>query len=88
MGGSRSARSRSTRDLRGLELVFQQGQRVANDLVEVGVAELGGRSAREIQQAVGDLSGAEALLGDLFQHRAEARVALAAALKASAHKTR
>jgi hypothetical protein len=63
-------------DLRGLELVFEQRERVADDLVQVGVAELGGRGAGEIQQAVGDLGGAEALLGDLVQHRAQARIAL------------
>ena len=75
MGGSSSARSRSTIDLRGLELVLEQRERVANDLVEVGVAELGGRGAGEVEQAVGDFGGAEALLGDLVEHRAEAGVA-------------
>ena len=55
--------------------MLEQRERVANDLVEVGFAELGGGGAREIQQAVGDLGGAEALLRDLFEHGAEARIA-------------
>ena len=75
MGGSSSARSRSTSDLRGFELVFEQRERVANDLVEVGGAELGGGGAGEVEQAVGDFGGAEALLGDLVEHRAEAGIA-------------
>ncbi len=62
-------------DLRGLELVLEQRERVANDLVQIGLAELGRRSAREIEQAVGDFSGAEALLRDLVEHRPEARIA-------------
>ena len=62
-------------DLRGLELVFEQRERVADDLVEVGLAELGGGGAGEVEQAVGDFGGAEALLGDLVEHRAEARIA-------------
>ena len=63
-------------DLCGLELVFEQGERVADDLVEVGVAKFRGRSAGEIQQAIGDFGSAEALLGDLVEHRAKARIAL------------
>ena len=58
-------------DLGSLELVLQQREGFANDLVEIGFAELGGRGAGEIEQAVGDLGGAEALLGDLFEHRAQ-----------------
>ncbi len=52
--------------------MFEQGERVANDLVEVGVAKLGGGGAGEVEQAVGDFGGAEALLGDFFEDRAEA----------------
>ena len=58
--------------LRGFELVFKQRERVANDLVEVGLAEFSRRCAREIQQAIGDLGGAEALLGDLVENRVQA----------------
>ena len=62
-------------DLRGLELVLEQGESVADDLVEVGFAEFGGGGAGEVEQAVGDFGGAEALLRDLVEHRAEAGVA-------------
>ena len=62
-------------DLRGFELVLEQRERIANDLVQIGLAELGGGGAREIQQAVGDFRGAETLLRDLFEHGAEARIA-------------
>ena len=62
-------------DLRGFELVLEQRERIANDLVEVGFAELGGGGAREIQQAIGDFGCAETLLRNLFEHRAEPRVA-------------
>ena len=62
-------------NLRRLELVLEQRKRVANHLVQIGLAELGGRGAREVQQAIGDLSGAEALLGDLVEHRAQPRIA-------------
>ena len=41
-------------NLRGLELMFEQRERVANDLIQIGFAEFGGRSAREVQQAVGN----------------------------------
>ena len=61
-------------DLRGFELVFQERERIANDLVEVGFAELGGGGAREIQQAVGDFGCAEALLRNLLEHGAQAGV--------------
>ena len=80
MAGSSSISSSSTIDLRGLELVLQQRERVANDLVEVGLAELGGGGAREIEQAVGDLGGAEALLGDLVEHRRQAGIAACSCL--------
>ena len=62
-------------DLRGLELVLEQRKGVADDLVEVGVTKLGGRGAGEVEQAIGDFGGAEALLGDLVEHGAEARIA-------------
>ena len=57
-------------DLRGLELVLEQGQCVANDCVHVDVGELGAAGAREVQQAVDDFRRAEGLLGDLFEQRA------------------
>src|ERR1019366_8541984 len=60
--------------LGSFELVLKQGKRVADDLVEVGLAELGRRGAGEIQQAIGDFRSAEALLGDLFEHWPEARI--------------
>ncbi len=63
-------------DLRGLELVIEQRECVANDLVEVCIAKLRGRSAGKVEQAIGDLGGAEALLCNLVEHRAKARVAL------------
>ncbi len=44
----------STIDLRGLELMLEQRKRIANDLVQIRFAELGGGGAREIEQAVGD----------------------------------
>src|ERR1035441_11060532 len=48
-------------DLCRLELVLKQRKSVANDLVEIGFAEFGGRSPREIQQAVGNFRRPEAL---------------------------
>jgi hypothetical protein len=51
--------------------MLDQSQSVADDLIEVGVAELGGRGAREVEQAVGDLRGAEGLLGDALEQRGE-----------------
>ena len=75
-------------NLRRLELVFEQRKRVANHLVQIGLAELRGRGAREIQQAVGDLRGAEALLRDLLEHRSQARHRRASALRASASRKR
>ncbi len=74
-GGQLVGKIEIDQDLRGLELVLEQRKRVANDLVQVGGAELGGGSAGEVEQAVGDFGGAEALLRDLVEHRAEARVA-------------
>ena len=55
-------------NLRGLELMFEQREGVANDLIQVGGAELRGGGAREVQQPVGDFRGAEALLRDLVEH--------------------
>src|ERR1035438_417671 len=37
-------------DLCGLELVFEQCERVANNLVEVGLTKLGSRRAGEVEQ--------------------------------------
>ena len=54
---------------RGLELVFQQRQRIVDDLVEIHLGELGAAGAREIQQAVDDLRRAESLLRDLLEQR-------------------
>ena len=42
-------------DLRRLELVLEQRERVVDDLVQVDVAELVAAGAREVQQAVDDL---------------------------------
>ena len=78
-------------NLRGLELMFEQRERVANDLVQVGGAKFGGRGARKVQQAVGDLGGAEALLRDLVEHRSQAisaRGRRAVAWPASARRRR
>ena len=75
-------------NLRGLELVLEQRKRVANDLVEVGGAEFGGGSAREVEQAVGDFGRAEALLRDFVEHRAQPRDRRAVAWRASARRTR
>src|ERR1700750_1735037 len=41
------------------KLVFEQRECIANDLVEVGFAELSGGGAREVQQAVRDFRCAE-----------------------------
>ena len=63
-------------DLRGLELVIEQRQRVADDLVQIGFAELRGLGAREVEQPIRNLGGAEALLRNFIQHRRQARIAL------------
>ena len=75
MGGSSSRQFEIDENLRGLELVLEQRERIANHLVQVGGPELGGRSAREVEQAVGDFGGAEALLRNLVEHRAKPRIA-------------
>src|SRR5579859_2480212 len=62
-------------DARGLHLMLDESQGVANDLVEVGVAELGGGGAGEVQEAVGDLGGAEGLLGNTLKQRRKPFVA-------------
>src|ERR1017187_2802078 len=54
-------------DARGLELVLQQRKRVVDDAIQIHVVELGARRAREVQQAVDDLGGAESLPRDLVQ---------------------
>ena len=53
-------------NLRGLELVIEQSDRVAEQLVEIDAGELRSAGAREVQQAVDDLRRAEGLLRDLF----------------------
>jgi hypothetical protein len=63
-------------DLRRLELMLQQRKRIANDLVEVGVAEFRCGGTREVQQPVGDFRGAETLLRDFLEHWAQPDVAL------------
>ena len=63
-------------DLRGLELVLQQGERVTDDLVQICLPELCGRGAGEVEQSVGNFCGAEALLRDLVHHRSQARIAM------------
>src|SRR5580700_45739 len=73
-GGKLASQIEIDQNLRGFELVLKQRKRVANDLVQVCGAELGCRSAREVKQAVGNFSGAEALLRNLVEHRTDARV--------------
>ena len=63
-------------NLRGLELVFQKRQRVANHLIQIRIAKLRCRSTREVKQAVGDFGSTEALLRNLVEHGAEARISL------------
>src|SRR5450755_4212885 len=58
-------------NLRLLQLMLEQRKSVANDLIQIGLAKLGCGRAREIQQAIGNLGCAEALLGDLLKHGAE-----------------
>ena len=58
-------------NLRGLELMFQQSERVAQQFVEIDARELRAAGAREVEQAIDDLRGAEGLLRDLFEHRGE-----------------
>ncbi len=61
-------------DLRGLELVLEEGDGVVKELVQVEAGELGSAGAREVEQAVDDLGGAEGLLRDLFEDGGEAFV--------------
>ena len=50
-----------------LQLVLQQRERLLDHAVQVDVAEGGGGGAREVQQRIDDLAGAEGLLGDLVE---------------------
>ena len=61
-------------DLRGLELVIEEGDGVAKKFVEIEAGELGAAGAGEVEQAVDDLGGAEGLLRDFFEHGGEAFV--------------
>src|ERR1019366_2546078 len=49
-------------------LVLKQRERFLNDFVELNFAELRGGGAREIQQRIHDLAGAESLARDLFEN--------------------
>src|SRR5262249_47944127 len=61
--------------LRGLELVIEQRECLANDDVQIGFAELRAAGAREVEQIVDDLGGAEGLRRDFFEQWREAFVA-------------
>ena len=63
-------------NLRSLELVLEQRQRVADDLVDVHFGEFRSAGAREIQQVVDDLRRAERLPRNLFQQPRFLRIAL------------
>src|SRR5271155_2754122 len=54
-------------DLGHLELVFEQSERVGDYFVDIHIADLAAAGAREIQQVVDDLRGAEGLPGDLLE---------------------
>ncbi len=75
-------------DLRGLELVLEQRERVMDDLVQVDARELRAAGTREVEKAVHDLGGAEGLLRDLFQQRRNGPHCRAPACPASAHSWR
>ena len=62
-------------DVCSLELVLEQVKRVANDGVDVDLSEGRAAGAGEVEQAVDDLRGAEGLLGDFVEQRADAFVA-------------
>jgi hypothetical protein len=54
-------------DLGPFQLVLDQGEHVEQDLVDVERLHLQASRAREIQEAVDDLGGAEGLLLDLLE---------------------
>src|SRR5258708_7221771 len=62
-------------NLRCLELMLEQRHRITEQLIQVDAGELRPAGAREVEQAVDDLGGAEGLLRDLFQHRREPFIA-------------
>ena len=72
MGGKAGHEAGFDADLRGLELMLEQGERVADDGVDVGLAVFRAAGAREVEQAVDDLGGAEGLLRDLVEQRGRA----------------
>ncbi len=55
--------------------MLKQCQCFANDCVQIDLAEFRAAGAREIQQAVDDLRGAEGLLRDLFEQRRQPFIA-------------
>src|SRR5579859_1853199 len=63
-------------DVRGFELVLEQRQGLGDDLVQVDFVELRGAGAREVQQVVHYLRGAERLARNLFQQRGEPGIAI------------
>ena len=50
------------------ELVFEERERILNNLVEIHDLELTAASAREVQQAIDDLGSTEGLLRDLLEN--------------------
>src|SRR5580698_795684 len=63
-------------DLGYLELVLQQSQGVGDYFVHVDVTDLAAAGAREIQQVVDDLRGAEGLPRDLLEQASLLRISL------------
>src|SRR5580698_10142218 len=63
-------------DLGHLELVFEQSERVGDYFVDIHIADLAATGAREIQQVVYDLRGAEGLPRDLLEQGGLLRIAL------------
>ena len=53
-------------DLRDLELVFQQAQRIEDDLIHINFGEFCAAGAREIQKIIDNLRGTECLAGDFL----------------------
>src|SRR6185312_2218199 len=72
--GQRSIEGGDNLDVRGSKLVFEQEGCVAHDGVEIDAAELARTHAREVEQAVDNLRGAEGLLRDLVEDGLQASV--------------
>src|SRR5215831_10422367 len=52
-----------------LELVFEEGQRIVDYLVEINLGKFSPGGAREVQQVIDNLGRAERLLGDFLEQR-------------------